>query len=171
MLSKNVALFCLNTHNNKVYTSGNQRITDSSKVRRQAKIIPKKFGAKGLSAYLCRKNNYNSTIMNKKIIIGILSIPLLISCNQETDFAYSCNETINKWAENNLSSIQNMSKKDWDVLPENKKTAAYRAFTFNQSNQKYNFCGIGWECEKTKCQTSSVGCGVFLSSSCNGECK
>lgn len=37
-------------------------------------------------------------------------------------------------------------------------------------NKTYDFCGIGWSCEDTSCLTQS-GCGWFLASDCNGECK
>lgn len=71
-------------------------------------------------------------MVKKNAFIVVLFTLLMVSCNKDTEMIYSCNETINNWVEENLDEIHLMTRADWYSLPKNHKTAAYRAFTFDQ---------------------------------------
>ena len=66
------------------------------------------------------------------IILAVLMTCLLNSCTQDEETVYSCNDAINKWAKENISMIQKMSRNEWNQLEAKKKRAAYVGFTQQQ---------------------------------------
>lgn len=69
-----------------------------------------------------------------KQILSTLALVLfiLISCNQEEEILYSCNNEINEWVINNKTAIQQMNRHDLLKLSKSKMRAAYNAFTPEQ---------------------------------------
>ena len=66
-------------------------------------------------------------------ITGVAIYSLIhISCTNEENFVYSCNEDLNNWAKENILEIQKMTRKEWKALEEEKKKPAYAAFTKQQ---------------------------------------
>lgn len=74
--------------------------------------------------------------MKKNILSFICGLFILVSCTNEEDTVYSCNEIIDSWVKSNLDGIHAMSRKKWESLDEPLKKATYRAFT---PMQKLNF--------------------------------
>ncbi len=71
--------------------------------------------------------------MKKTAYVFVLALSCVLnSCTQDAEVVYSCNEAINEWATENLSTIQEMTRSEWLKLDENKKRAAYRGFTQQQ---------------------------------------
>lgn len=71
----------------------------------------------------------------KKILKNSLYILMglvLFSCEAEELKVYSCDETINEWAQQNLDKIRIMKRNQWNNLDESRKRAAYVAFTPEQ---------------------------------------
>lgn len=102
--------------------------------------------------------------MNQKSVILFASmLCLLLSCSQESETIYSCDKTINEWAKSNLEDIQTMTRSNWLALPDNKKNAAYRAFT---PSQKINFWYEKLEeiksCEWTEDELSHINKVIYF---------
>ncbi len=57
---------------------------------------------------------------------------LSISCSNEDETVYSCNESTNEWTKSNLLKIREMTRSKWKLLSQSKKRAAYIAFTQSQ---------------------------------------
>ena len=63
------------------------------------------------------------------VVMGLL----FFACEaEENTQVYSCNESVNEWAKQNLSDIRNIKRSDWNKLDEAHKNAAYVAFTQGQ---------------------------------------
>lgn len=62
----------------------------------------------------------------------------LFSCKTEEPEIYSCDGTVNEWAKENLDNIRTMTRKQWNNLDEDRKRAAYVAFTPEQKIALWN---------------------------------
>lgn len=80
-----------------------------------------------------------------------LVIVLFSSCQQ--DEIFSCNEDVNRWANDNIDDIRVMTRSDWNNLDENRKMACYAAFTTEQRisfwKEKFdNVLNLNWNSEE-----------------------
>lgn len=63
------------------------------------------------------------------LLIGLFSF---LSCSQDTEQAYSCNEEINSWVKSNKSEIARMTRSDWKNASSATSRAIYVAFSQKQ---------------------------------------
>ena len=72
--------------------------------------------------------------MKRKNLLVLAMIVTLssVSCSQEDDIKYSCDETVDSWVKRNLPEIRRMSREQWIELEPDFGLAAYRAFTPEQ---------------------------------------
>lgn len=60
----------------------------------------------------------------------------LLSCSQQDEVIYSCDETVNDWVQDHLTEIQQMNRENWLHVNDQVSIAVYRAFT---ADQRINF--------------------------------
>ena len=68
-------------------------------------------------------------------ILFLIITSITVSCSNNDDIVFSCDESINQWAKDNLSNLRLMTRSAWIQLDNNKKKAAYRAFSQEQKIQ------------------------------------
>lgn len=61
----------------------------------------------------------------------LLMLSVFVSCSED-EIVYSCDKQTNEWVKENISVISNMSRQQWKILPQSKKTAVFRAFSQKQ---------------------------------------
>lgn len=66
------------------------------------------------------------------VFISIISAFGLSSCSDQDDMVFSCDESVNLWAKENIAEIREMNRAEWKTLSASKKRAAYVAFTPQQ---------------------------------------
>ena len=77
---------------------------------------------------------YIKNLLMKKVFyyLALILSVLLNSCSQDVEKAFSCDKTVNRWVIDNLVTIHEMTRSEWNQLDESKKHAAYGAFTQQQ---------------------------------------
>ena len=85
--------------------------------------------------------------MNKMFLFFLVSVISFVACSEER---YSCNPEVDKWVKTNLDEIQLMTRASWLTLPDDKRVAAFIAFTPLQ-RQKF------WENRLEEVLTSDLG--------------
>ena len=72
--------------------------------------------------------------MKRKVLFVFALIATLfsVSCSQEDDIRYSCDEAVDSWVKRKLPEIRSMSREQWKELDPDIGLAAYRAFTPEQ---------------------------------------
>lgn len=63
------------------------------------------------------------------VFVGLLCI---ISCSEQDEIVYSCDDAVNTWVKNNIDEIRCIDRPQWKRLPALKKRAAYIAFAPQQ---------------------------------------
>lgn len=66
------------------------------------------------------------------VFISNISAFGVSSCSDQDDMVFSCDESVNLWAKENIAEIREMNRAEWKTLPASKKRAAYVAFTPQQ---------------------------------------
>lgn len=68
------------------------------------------------------------------VFISNISAFGVSSCSDQDDMVFSCDESVNLWAKENIAEIREMNRAEWKTLPASKKRAAYVAFTRNKKS-------------------------------------